>query len=345
MANIFFSHNSKVPRISACLTLETALDTTYDHLHNVCPRDLAAFWNTVPKFLQNWDRRPASKKPRNDNNNGQKMKRRFETILGRSLEDINLFGARDLATTSLSLAKIVKCIGSKGNYGKGIPNGGPHQILHDLLIGNNSEDKQLDFIFLSIAEASRPILSEFDVRCISNLVYAFGLAGCDPKTGEGRRTFFDILASEAIPNLRQFNSQDFANLVWACATLNKAQPELFRKIGDRIVALDSLRGYEPQHLSNICWSYATAKESHPKLFKKIADHIVALDSLRPFIAQNLSNIVWAYATANESHPLLFQKISEAAIKRQNELKPQEIGNVSRNLDIPSTLHCVLGTLN
>ena len=46
--------------------------------------------------------------------------------------------------------------------------------LCHLFIGNNSENKQ--YIFRQVAIAAMPILHEFDARCLSNLIYAFGLA-------------------------------------------------------------------------------------------------------------------------------------------------------------------------
>lgn len=55
-----------------------------------------------------------------------------------------------------------------------------HRILHNLLIGGvNSEKKQ--FIYNEIATLAIPILSKFDARCLSNLIYSFGLAEFIPK--------------------------------------------------------------------------------------------------------------------------------------------------------------------
>jgi hypothetical protein len=48
-----------------------------------------------------------------------------------------------------------------------------NQILHDLLIGNDSDNK--DFIFREIAISSIPIVHAFDPRHLSNYGYAYGL--------------------------------------------------------------------------------------------------------------------------------------------------------------------------
>jgi len=75
-----------------------------------------------------------------------------------------------------------------------------HRILHNLLIGGvNSEKKQ--FIYNEIATLAIPILSKFDARCLSNLIYSFGLAEFIPKVEVGR-TIFDVVALEAVSKLQ-----------------------------------------------------------------------------------------------------------------------------------------------
>ena len=91
------------------------------------------------------------------------------------------FGFRQIATTAHGMAKIVKQVGPF--RGKKPPTGSPHQILHDLLIGVNSENKQ--FIFGKIAMLSIPVLSDFDARHLSNFIYAFGPVECVPYVDGG----------------------------------------------------------------------------------------------------------------------------------------------------------------
>ena len=78
------------------------------------------------------------------------------------------FDFRNIATTALGLAKIVKQVGPFRGKKPLTGTGSPHQILHDLLIGVNSENKQL--IFGEIAISSIPILSDFDARHLSNFM-------------------------------------------------------------------------------------------------------------------------------------------------------------------------------
>jgi len=75
---------------------------------------------------------------------------------------------QEKSQTALGLAKIVEQIGPF--CGKKSPTGSPHQILHDICFGVNSEKKQ--FIFGKIAKSSIPVLSNFDSRHLSNFMYA-----------------------------------------------------------------------------------------------------------------------------------------------------------------------------
>ena len=86
--------------MSECKTLDEALDKTYDNLDILSPRDVAAFWAVVPKFLGGirMGRR------QDDKNNNQQMFHLFDKIITKSMEDINEYGYRELATLAISLA-------------------------------------------------------------------------------------------------------------------------------------------------------------------------------------------------------------------------------------------------
>ena len=72
------------------------------------------------------------------------MKEQLDTILCNTLENIEAFDFRDIATTALGLAKIEKHIGPFRQ--KKPPAGSPHQILHDLLIRVNSERQNCNVV-------------------------------------------------------------------------------------------------------------------------------------------------------------------------------------------------------
>jgi len=233
----------------------------YDHVDNMSPRGVAAYWTLVSKFLQQRSRGPPTKNAQSEGDQTQQqMAHQFDSIFVRTLEGIESCGYRDLAQTTISLAKIVKFA---GNSGRRLPKGSPRLILHDLLVGSELKES----IFHKIAQASIPVLHEFDARHLSNFIYAYALADCTPKFADGS-TFFDIVATEAISKMNRFNSQDLSNMLWAYATAKETNSVLFEEAGDAIVALDSLSEFKPQNLSRILWAYETANESHPKLFER-----------------------------------------------------------------------------
>jgi hypothetical protein len=304
-----------------CKTVEELAQMTYLNLHVMSPRDKSAFWTILSKLLQNRGGRPSRT---NHNKHGQ-IKEQLDVILVNTLENIGRFNPRAVATTALGLAKIVKQVGHVSGK-RSSSSGSPHQILHDLLIGIDSEHKQS--IFSKIAISSIPIIHELDPRNLSNYIYAFGVAECVPNVKEGR-TLFDVIALQAIPKLRHFNSQDLSNMLWAYANVGAQNSLLFKAAGDSIVPLENLRDFWPQALSNITWAYATAGKSHPRLFKKLANHVVALENLNGFKPQEMSNIVWAYATAGESHPRLFEKLADhvVALDDLRDFWPQALSNI------------------
>ena len=117
------------------------------------------------------------------------------------------FDDRDIATVAISLAKIMKQVESRGQSDA---TGSLHHILHTLLVGINYENKH--YIFSEIAIHAIPILSDFDARHLSNLIYSFGFAEYVPKVEDGR-TILDVVALEAMSKLKHFNSQDLSNML------------------------------------------------------------------------------------------------------------------------------------
>ena len=86
-----------------------------------------------------------------------------------------------LQSIALSSAKVMKQVESRGQ--KAATND-LHRNLHNLIAGINLEKKQV--ILDKVAKTSAPILSEFDARCLSNLIYSFGLVEYIPKNEDGR---------------------------------------------------------------------------------------------------------------------------------------------------------------
>ena len=296
-----------------CQTVEELVQLMYDNMNNSTPRSVATFWTLVSKLLR---------KSRFDKvQNIEQMNHQLDDILVHTLQDINTFGSRDLSTTAISLAKIVKNV--IGTDGKRLPRyGTTQQVLYDLIVGEK------EFIFKVLAEPSMIILHKFDTRSLSNLIYAYGLAEYVIKFEDDGSTLFGVFAQAAIPNLDKFNGQDLSNMLWAYANVKVPSFQLFEQAGDSIVAMNNLNEFWPQALSNTVWAYATLDEQHPKLFMKVANHIVRLDNLDQFWPQALANIVWAYATAEESHPKLFKRLADHIVQLDNlrQFNEQNLSN-------------------
>jgi len=303
--------HSGMPRMTEMRSLEEALTATYDNLDRLSPRDVSAFWAVVPKFL-------GGRGPRTNKQQQQQMLHQFDKISTTSMQDINRYGYRDMSTLAISFAKIIDKVNKRNRSTRG----SPHQILQKILIGKDSENKY--YIFTVIAKTLVSILRGFDARSLSNLIYACGLI--EYVLIEDGITLFDVFAQAAIPNLSEFNGQGLSNMLWTYANVGESNSQLFKKIGDHIVKMNSLNEFWPQTLSNIIWAYATLDEQHPKLFKKIADHIVRIDNLNEFWPQALSNTAWAYATAEEQHPKLFKKVADyiVTLDKLDKYKPQEL---------------------
>ncbi len=158
----------------------------------------------LPKLLQKRGGGP----PRTNLRHGQIKEQLDAVLLCNTLENLQAFRFRDIATTALGLAKTVKQVGLF--CGKQPSTRSPHQILHDLLIGDNSENNQ--HMFGKIAMSSIPDLSKSDARSLLHFIYAFGLAECVPNV-DGGRTLFDFAAVKVIYKLRHFNSQDLSNML------------------------------------------------------------------------------------------------------------------------------------
>jgi hypothetical protein len=308
-----FSTRRSDPDMRQCNTIDDLIETAYDHLDTISPREIAAFWSLLEKHVQNH---------RGGNSRAQ-LNEQLAEILYNTMESMHKFDGRDIATIAISLAKVMKQVEFRGQRAD---TGSLHHILHTLLVGINSENKH--YIFSEISMHAIPILSKFEARYLSNLINSFGHAEYIPKVEDGH-TILDILALEAISKLKHFNSQDLSNMLWSYAKMESSNSVLFKAAGDSIVSMNDLSEFWPQSLSNIIWAYATAGESHPQLYRKFADHIVAMKDLGQFKPQELSNIVWAYATAGESHPQLFSKLGDCIVAMEDlgQFKPQALSNI------------------
>ena len=316
------------PDMRQCNSIEELVQSAHEHLDTISPRGMAAFWSLLVKHAHH----------KQDVKSRAQFNEQLDALLARTLQILGQFSGRHLATTVLSLVKVMK---QAELYGLNAPVGNLHRILHDLIVGINLEKKQ--YILDTVAKSSVPIHSKFDARCLSNLIYSFGLAGYTPMLECGR-TILDILADEAISMLQCFIvSKDLSIILWSYAKIEASNSVLFKAAGDLIVGMEDLSEFCPQSLSNILWAYATADESHPQLFSKVGDHITAMKDLGAFLPQHFSNISWSYATADESHSLLFSKVGDhiTAMKDLGAFLPQHFSNIVWSYATADELHSLL----
>jgi hypothetical protein len=198
-----------------CNTIDELVQLGYDHLDTISSRGTAAFWSLMVKHVQN-----------HHGDSRVQLSKQLNAILDSTMESIGHFSGRDFATTTLGLAKVMKQVESHGQRSH---TSSLHCILHNLLVGINSENKH--FIFSKIATHAFPILSKFEARYLSNLIYSFGLSEYVPKVEDGR-TILDVLALEAMSKLKHFNSQNLSNMLWSYAKIKSLNSVLFKAAGD-----------------------------------------------------------------------------------------------------------------
>ena len=310
-------------------------DLAHANLNSMSNRDAAAFWSALPRLLH---QRGGRTDP--------ELESKLRSLTATTCERIESFQYCYLAQTSLGVAKTITKVKRGNRRHRGDD---PRRILRDLLV-DESQDMP---IFQAITNSTVPMLNRFDARCLSNIIYSYGLIRHNPKIGE--ETLFDVFGQAAAKKLHTFNSQDisnmllafvyvdekndslfdeacrtilemdldsfteqhFANLLWSLAKSDQSDPDL--RVFDLFQVLGDriverrLDKFWPQHLSNIVWAFATARVSHTVLFKKIGDHITELDSLHSFKPQELSITAWAFATAGVHHSEMFDKIRDHVV--------------------------------
>ena len=120
-------------------SVEEAADMAFNHLDDLNPRALSSFWTRVSQLMTPRSQRS---QPRKQHITGREQRHKLHqhpsVIYSHTMEKVKRFGPRDLAQTALALGKIMKEV---DNHGRGRSQGIHHQILHDILIGQDSREK------------------------------------------------------------------------------------------------------------------------------------------------------------------------------------------------------------
>ncbi|EJK66728.1 hypothetical protein THAOC_12320 [Thalassiosira oceanica] len=302
------STQGRGPDFRTCKTVSELADLAHCSLDSMSNRDIAAFWSLLPRLARN--------RGAQDPNLEEKLR----CVIGTTCTRMHSFQCRDLAQTSLGIAKTISQV-SRGNQQYRADD--PRQIIRRLFV----KESQCSPIFDSIASSAVGMLNEFEARHLSNLIYSFGLVERNPDIGG--ETLFNVFGIAAVKILHTFNSQDISNMLWAFVKVDADNSRLFHETGGVISGMD-LGNFKPQALSNIIWSFAKSDKADLELFQALGNHIANMGSLDSFDPQALSNTAWAFATAGESHPELFNKIGDhvAGLDSLDSFKPQELSNTA-----------------
>ncbi|EJK73730.1 hypothetical protein THAOC_04631, partial [Thalassiosira oceanica] len=332
------------PDFRTCQTVAELAGLACHSLDSMSNRDIAAFWSILPRLFH--------KRGARDPNLEEKLR----CVIGTTCSRMQSFQYRDLAQTSLGIAKTISQV-SRGNQQYCADD--PLQIIRGLFV----KESQCSQVFDSIASSAAVVLNKFDARHLSNLIYSFGLVERNPEIRG--KTLFNVFGTAAVKILHTFKPQELSNMLWAfvkvdaknsrlfqetCRVISgmdlgsfkpqalanilwsfskssKADPEPFRLLGNHIANMGRLDSFDPQALSNTAWAFATAGQSNPELLKKIGDHVAGLDSLDSFNPQELSNTIWAYATARVLDLGLFEKLAtEVAARNGQFIETQHMSN-------------------
>ena len=125
-------------------------------------RAVAAFWSALPRLLH--------KRVAQDPN--PNLKEKLRSVIDTTCNRIHGFQHRDLAQTSLGIAKTVSQV-NRGN--RRYRGDDPRQILQDLLV----KESQYLHIFDGIASSAVGMLDSFDARHLSTFIYSYGLVKYD----------------------------------------------------------------------------------------------------------------------------------------------------------------------
>eukprot|EP00956_Cyclotella_meneghiniana_P028404 scaffold65823_cov40-Cyclotella_meneghiniana.AAC.1 len=258
-------YNQKSWVVRDCKSIDEILETASKRIDESLPVPNAAVWSSISRMIS---RQQFSKHRSTDI-----IEHQISVLLRYTCDSLNKSKPKDLATITLSIAKIVRSI-REAHQRRRVSI--YHQAFGKVLQESSSNPNQ--GIFHALAKATDAKLPHFESQALANTAYAYALLGYDPKIDE--RSLLRGIAEKSIDCMHHFNAQGFANMVWCFAKLNVHHTRLFQSVGDVVASKHDLNEFKPQDFANIAWAYATAKAQHPNLFQNVGDSIAAMDRLR-----------------------------------------------------------------
>lgn len=163
----------------------------------------------------------------------------------------------------------------------------------------------------------------------------------------------DMIATQVLDILHDFNSQELANLLYAFANAGRADHILFEALSEQLVIRmedksklrdqDKRKRPKPQEFSNSVWAFASAGlrgEGQIKLIDGVADTLDHNDGaiVQDFKPQELSNTAWGlatllgkrdsadlpmYKTEDKAALRILRWVGKALLERADDFKSQE----------------------
>ena len=135
---------------------------------------------------------------------------------------------------------------------------------------------------------------------------------------------FDLLTKEVSYKIKDFDPQETANLAWSFAKLDIKNKELFELLGKE--ASYKIKDFKPQAIANLAWSFATLSIKNIELFDLLIKE--AFCKIRDFNPQEIANLAWSFATLNIKNEELFDLLSKETFFKIKDFKAQNIANLT-----------------
>jgi hypothetical protein len=283
-----------------------------------------------------------------------------EAIVENKSNDALLFNNRELANLGWAIAKL-KVAPPSTVY----PIVRPESLIHNLHTTKETK-KTTEIIFSSVDDMHQDILeTAMKVRTEvlevakerNRLKTPAERAAVKnkwiPTLSQLSGKLLDMIATKVLGILKDFNSQELANLLYAFASAGRADLLLFESLSDQLVLnmRDKSKLYsknknlrpKPQEFSNSVWAFASAGlrgEGQVKLIDGVAE-ILDYDNgaiVKDFKPQELSNTAWGVATllakrGSEQLPSnkkedqavlrILRWVAKSMEERVEDFKPQE----------------------
>lgn len=135
-------------------------------------------------------------------------------------------------------------------------------------------------------------------------------------------SIFEAIAEAAHGRLQQFDSQNVANLAWACAAIALRKEKLLEALATHARQLVAEGACEALSIANLLWAYASLAFVDLPLLTTLSG--AAVQQGWEFSPPSLSNTAWALAVLLVHDTPVLTVISEVALMLVNELESQGV---------------------